>query len=278
MTITANTPEPMRYVLVAKLRSYLDMHEDAIRFLSEGLERHPGNALLLRHRGEFLLTVRRYPESIADLSAAAAALETTDDVIDPYRAQLLPEMDRILLGREPLLLHTTEPADAAAVAKYEGIYIGSLKSSTWYHLALAQYLMADYQTAAETYLVTERHALLPDTGTAIRNWRYLTARRLGDDDGAAALLANAPATDDNAEPSYARNLEIYRGNVAPELPSEFPLRSRVTVGYGAGAWLLAEGRVDEAIATLRQVVAAGDTPAFGHIAALGDLERLGVQP
>jgi len=267
-------PEPMRFVLVAKIRSYLGLHDDAIAALTRGLERHPGDPLLLRHRGEFLMTLRRYDAAIADLAAAGAALEGVPDVVDPYRSLLLPEIDRLLLGEAPLLVATPEPVDAGTADRYTGTYVGTLAASTWYHLALTRYLVDDLAAAERDFRHAERASVIADTRAAVANWRYLTLRRLGDDAGARALLEGWSATLATAEPSYARNLAVYRGDAPAVVPGEGSPRARVTQGYGAAAWLLAEGRRPEAIEALRAVLAIGDATAFGHLAALEDLGRL----
>lgn len=276
MTQPTTRPEPMRFVLVAKLRSYLGLHDDAIAALTRGLGVHPGDAVLLRHRGEFLMTVRRYAEAVSDLEAAAAALEAGPDAIDPYRSHLLPEIDRLLLGEAPELVGAPLPVDATTVAAYAGSYVGTLASSTWYHLALTRYLQGDDRAADLDFQATERVAVFADTRAAIANWRYLTLRRLGERDRAQEILAAWSAGEATAEPSYARNLAVYRGDAAPTVPREGPARARVTQGYGAAAWLLAEGRDAEAVAALRAVVGVGDATAFGHLAALEDLARLGL--
>lgn len=270
-------PEPMRFVLVAKIRSYLGLHEDAIAALSRGLVAHPGDPLLLRHRGEFLMTIRRYAEAVADLEAAAAGLDGAPDAIDPYRSHLLPEIDRLLLGEPPELVDKALPVDAANVAAFAGSYVGTLASSTWYHLALTRYLQGDDRGADRDFRATERVAVFDDSHAATANWRYLTLRRLGDLEGARAVLAAWPAGRATAEPSYAHNLAVYRGDAPALVPERGGVRARVTQGYGAAAWLLAEGRTDEGVAALREVVAIGDTTAFGHLAAVEDLERLGAE-
>lgn len=266
----------MRFVLVAKLRSYLGLHEDAIGALTKGLEHHPGDALLLRHRGEFLMTVRRYAEAAADLEAAAAALDGAPDAIDPYRSHLLPEIDRLLLGEAPELVAAPLPVDATTVAAFAGSYVGTLASSTWYHLALTRYLQGDDRGADRDFAATERVAVFTDTRAAIANWRYLTLRRLGEVERAQAVLAAWTSGQATAEPSYAHNLAVYRGAAPAVVPRDGPARARVTQGYGAAAWLLAEGRTGEAVEALRAVVGIGDATAFGHLAALEDLRRLGL--
>ncbi len=265
----------MRFVLVAKLRSYLGLHDDAIAALTRGLAEHPGDPVLLRHRGEFLMTVRRYAEAIVDLEQAADALAGVPDTIDPYRAHLLPEIDRLLLGEAPEFVSASLAVDAASVAAFAGSYVGTLASSTWYHLALTRYLQGDDRGADRDFQATERVAVFADTRAAIANWRYLTLRRLGEGASAQGVLAAWSSSQATAEPSYAHNLAVYRGDAPAVVPATGPARARVTQGYGVAAWLLAEQRTDAAVAALRAVVGVGDTTAFGHIAALEDLARLG---
>lgn len=46
-----------------------------------------------------------------------------------------------------------------------------------------------------------------------------------------------------------------------------------TVGYGVGNWHRDQGREAEATALFEQIVAAGEWPAFGHLAAEAELAR-----
>ncbi|TVR89424.1 MAG: hypothetical protein EA416_12595 [Trueperaceae bacterium] len=257
----------MRFVLSAKVYSYLVRHADAIRVLSSGLEHHPDDPVLLRHRGEFHLTVRAYRPAIEDLVRAAAGIEGRPDQIDPYQAQLLPLLERALLApHEPV--PEPELVSPEALEPLRGAYVGSLASSVWYHLALARFLDGDFVGAARDFEVAADGAALPDTRVAAVNWGYLAHRRAGDRRAADALLATVATDAPLAEASYGDNLAVYRGEREPGEPSGRRDRSWVTRAYGNAAFCWLEGDRERAGELLDAVLAVGDTTSFAHIAAL----------
>jgi hypothetical protein len=270
-------PEPQRFMLAAKLRSYLGEHDAAIDVLTEGLQRHPTSPHLLRHRGEFLLTVMRLEEALEDFAAAEEVLGSMDDEIDFYRPQLVPEMERLILGRKAELLVTPTPVDETTLQHWRHAYKGSLKSSVAYHDALASYLLGDMARAAERFRATLAIAVCDDTRSAATHWLYLSLRRAGDDAAAAALLDGTPADLAVNERSYADLLDLYRGRVSAQELQEriavLPPRASVTRAYGLGAWLVLEGHLARGVEVLRRLVTVGDRTAFGHLAATVDLAQ-----
>ena len=268
-----------RYVLAAKLHSYLLDHTAAIRVLSEGIEQHADAPQLYRHRGEFLLTILRLDEALADCARAEALLADHDDEIDFYQAQLVPEMEALLLGRSLSLLHAPTPVTRETMARWRDAYKSGLKASNAYHDALASYLSGDVARAAERFADAHRLAISDDTRSAATNWRYLSLRRSGAAGDAQRILEESPDAFATNEGSYAFLIDVYRGRLSDDSiaarVAAMPHRARVTCSYGHGAWLALEGREEEAVGVLRGTLALGDATAFGHLAARVDLERMG---
>lgn len=267
-----------RYVLAAKLRSYLGELDAAIAVLSEGLERYPQAPQLLRHRGEFLLTQLRLEEALLDFAKAETLLAGMDDEIDFYRAQLLPELERLLLGKPAELLAAPTPVNEATLARWKHAYKGTLKTSNAYHDALASYLLGDMARAAHRFRETLRHVAADDMRSASLNWLYLSLRRQGDHAAAAELIASVPAGLEAVERSYADLLDLYAGRTPvaamEEAVRDLPPRRAVTRAYGLAAWLRLEGQEQRGVAWLRKVIEVGDRQAFGHLAAMVDLDGI----
>jgi tetratricopeptide (TPR) repeat protein len=93
-------------VWLGRRLAYLGRFRSAIAVYDEGLRKHPGNLLLLRHRGHRWITVREFDRAIQDLELAAKATSTAPDLVEP---------------------------DGQPNAR--NIPIGSLHSNIWYHLA-----------------------------------------------------------------------------------------------------------------------------------------------
>ena len=270
--------EPYRYMLVAKLHSYLGKHEDAVRVLSDGVERHPDSPHLYRHRGHFLISLRRSTEAINDFEKAVALLDDMEDEIEFYQAELVPEMERLLLGApsSPVLEKPT-PITDETLDRLRDVYKGTLKSSTWYHYALAYYLTGDFDAAVERYYTTLSHCVDDDMRVATLDWLYMSLRRAGRSEAAQNLLDGIDTSMHINEPSYHHRMRLYKGELSPEslLRSDTNDRRAVaTLGYGVGNWHYYNGNVQRAAEVFRQVLDLGQTAAFGHLAAERDLAHL----
>lgn len=270
-------PEPHRYVLAAKLHSYLNRHDEAVRVLSEGIERNPDSPHLHRHRGHFKISLRRFDDAIPDFERAVELMEGMEDEIEYYQAELVGEMERLLLDRPPELLVEPTPINEESLNELKDVYKGTLKSSTWYHFALAHYLRGDFATAADHYRKTLEYCVDDDMRVATTDWLYMSLRRAGREDEARELL-DATSTDMHiVEPSYHRRMRMYKGELAPEdllAPDASDRRTIATQGYGVGNWYLCNGDRDKAVDVFRRVIEHGQPAAFGYMAAEVDLARM----
>ena len=52
--------------------AYLGRYREAIEHFSDGVEKHPDDPRMYRHRGHRYITVREFPKAIADFSKAAS--------------------------------------------------------------------------------------------------------------------------------------------------------------------------------------------------------------
>jgi tetratricopeptide (TPR) repeat protein len=234
-------------IWLGRRTAYLGRYRDAISIFTEGIAVHPGDARMYRHRGHRYISVRELDRAIADLARAAELTAGQVDEIEP---------DGI-----PNSLNTPT---------------STLQSNIWYHLGLAHYLKGDFLRARAAYREAMTVSRNPDMLVATSHWLYMTLRRMGRAAEAQAMLA--PISREMAiieNDAYHRLLLLYKGELSPDslAPAGTDALNDASIGYGVGNWHLYNGRRDEASRVFRQVLAGGNWPAFGYIAAEAELAR-----
>ena len=230
--------------------AYLGRYREAIEHFSDGVEKHPDDPRMYRHRGHRNITVRDFPKAIADFSKAASLIAGKPDQIEP--------------DGQPNARNTPT---------------STLNSNIYYHLGLAHYLSGDFQKAAAAYQQCLAFSKNPDMLAATTYWYYLALARSGRMADANALLAAiTPGMDIIENASYHRLLRLYKGELTTDsllAPASGAGLDAVTTRYGVAAWHTANGRQDRALALLREIVDGypQQWPAFGYIAAEADLAR-----
>jgi tetratricopeptide (TPR) repeat protein len=238
-------------IWLGRRTAYLGRYREAVEIFSRGIARHPQDARFLRHRGHRWITLRHFDRAIADLEAAARLVEGRPDEVEP---------------------------DGLPNAR--NIPTSTLQSNIWYHLGLARYLTGDFAGALAAYREAMEVSRNPDMLVATSHWLYMTLRRLDREEEAARVLDPIRLDMDVIENgAYHRLLLMYRGELSPEslLAAGGPGDDLdpVSVGYGVGNWHLYNGRRQEAVRVLQDVLNRGQWASFGHIAAEADLKRLG---
>lgn len=234
-------------IWVGRRQAYLGRYVDAIDTFTRGIERFPADARFYRHRGHRYITTRRFAHAVDDFTKAVALTRGKPDEIEP---------------------------DGQPNA--QNIPTSTLQTNIWYHLGLAHYLMGDFEAAARAYAEDLKINPNDDNLVAVTHWAYMTARRRGRHEEATRLLA--PITKDLKvieNTAYHRLLLMYKG----EIPEADLMKTvdagleLVTTGYGAGNWHFYNGRVAEARAIWKRIVATDQKAAFGYIAAEAELAR-----
>lgn len=267
---------PARYTLIARLNGFIGDYQRASVLATEGLSRWADSPHLLRHRGEFRIVLRDFHGAREDLQRAVEACEDRADEIEYYRGNVMPQVEALLVdgsASEPEPAPLVTPQNLEALA---GTYKASLKSSAWYHLALASYLLRDFARAATDFKAAFEAAIDDDMRVAASDWLYMSLRRLGDDAGAQAALASLPTEPVVHAPNYLRRVSLYRGQLSPAdlIPRDANPRTRATLGYGLGNWLLCNGDDVGAKQIFQEMLVRSDDTAFGYIAAEQDLKDI----
>ena len=175
-------------IWVGRRLGYLGRYREAIEVYSTALQRWPGDAFLLRHRGHRYISVREFDLAQRDLQQAAVACRTTLDEVEPDG---LP-----VPGRPP---HST------------------LHFNVHYHGALAAFLLGDFVTAERRWLDCLAVCGNDESRVAVTHWLWSTRMRLGDVGGAAAAVAAITADMDIVEnTSYHQLCLLYGGKLTPE--------------------------------------------------------------
>ncbi|MFC4555631.1 hypothetical protein [Georgenia faecalis] len=269
-----------RYILAARLKGYLANNQDALAILSEGLHDHPDDVRLLQLRGIKRLIARDLPGALSDLTRAADGLGGLPDSREFYRSAVEQDVVNLVLGRGERVRDQRTPVDELPDAAHAAR--GTLHATTWHHLGLARYLTGDFAGAAEAFSRARRAAVDDHQIVTALDWEYMSLRRAGRDEEAAAVL---PALDDIAydpelldSPSvpntlrgwYVQRLRMYRGELRPQdlLKNDVndPL-AIATLGHGVGTWYLYNGHPAAAKRAFLRVLELGDPTSVGHLAA-----------
>ncbi len=237
-------------IWLGRRTAYLGRFREAIGIYTKGIESHPNDPRLYRHRGHRFLSTRRLDQAIADFEKADSLTRGQPDEVEP---------------------------DGQPNAK--GIPTSTLQSNIRYHLGLAHYLKGDFERALPYYQRDVEAAVNPDMVVASSHWLYMTLRRLGRNRPAAKVLAPITAGMEVIENgSYHRLLLMYKGLLAADsvlTPGDRgDAVQDATVAYGVGNWHLYNGRTKEARAIFERILAMPQWGAFGFIAAEAEVARM----
>lgn len=248
-TYSENADNPDSLIWYGRRTAYLGAYEAAIDIYSEGIQQHPDDARMYRHRGHRYLSTRQYDKAIADFERAATLIDGTEDQIEPD-----------------------------GLPNERNIPLTTLHGNIWYHLGLAYYLKNDLENALRAFsqrTVTERY---PDNLVSGGHWLYMIQRRLGNPEAAAgAIEAVTPDMDIIENGSYYKMCLFYKG-LLPESdlqPEGKSASSDDVLNYGLGNWYLYEKQdTSQAKVRYRKLLDTGNPYSFAYLAAEADWERL----
>lgn len=244
----ANPDDPEAIIWYGRRTAYLGNYHKAIEIYTEGIEKHPEDARMYRHRGHRYISTRQFDKAIEDFNKAVDLIEGTEDQVEPDG--LPNEQDK-----PRSTLHT----------------------NIWYHLGLAHYLTGDFDTAISAYRECLDASTNDDMLVATSYWLYMALKRAGKDGLAGEVLQPIEREMDIIEnDSYHKLLLVFKGDFDEKSlldESSTPL-DNATIGYGLGNWHYINGRTQHAESLFRDVYEGSNWAAFGYIAAEVDLARL----
>lgn len=235
-------------VWVGRRLGYLGRYRDAIEWFSQNLDKHGPDAKLLRHRGHRYISIREFKLAVADFEEAAHLIEGTEDEVEPD-----------------------------GVPNERNQPISSLHSNVWYHLALAHYLLGNFEKALVACDRGMGVSGNPDRLVSQTYWRYLILRRLGRDEDAMEALKPINAELDLIENhSYLNLLLVYKGESSADsvMADATGAIESPTTAFGLGAFFQFEGDETRAKEFFERATSGTSWPAFGFIAAEAELERV----
>jgi len=233
-------------IWLGRRHAYVGDYRTAIDVFTEGIAKHPRDARMYRHRGHRYITTRQLTRAIEDLETAAELIRGTADEVEPD----------------------------GAPNRYN-IPVSTLHTNVWYHLALAHYLRHDFEAALPAWREAVAASTNDDMLVAGTDWLYMTLRRLGRVEEAAAVLQPiTPQMRILENDAYHRRLLMYRGQLPADslMPAdtEDPVQL-ATYGYGLANWYLYNGDRRTAERLFRRILEGANWAAFGYIAAEAEL-------
>ncbi len=235
----------------ARRLGYLGRLRESIEVYTRGLALYPENPWLYRHRGHRYISVRDFPAAVRDLERATELVQGKPDEVEP--------------DGQPNATNTP---------------IGTLHSNIGYHLALAHYLMGDFDKAATVAQREVDAATNDDRRESMAHWLYMSLRRAGRDADAAQVLV--PIRRDMSvieNQAYHHLMLLYKGELPPDsvltaAPSGGLSVTDASAAYGVANWHWYNGREAEAKALWQRIVDGGQWGAFGTVASEAELARL----
>lgn len=219
------------------------------------------------------------PEALIALGRRLAALWRYNEAIEVYTNGIMRWSNNAMLFRH-------RGHRFISIREFEKAVLDLVKARTLkaddfdilYHLGLAFYLEGRFEMARPVYEACRLAAADEGSTAAVSHWLYMTYRRLDKNAEAAALLEGVtPEMKVGENVPYLNLLLFYKGLKTEqdilEAMKASPLDT-ATLGNGLAVWRLVNGRTDEAVALMEEIVALDHWPAFGFIAAEAELARL----
>lgn len=244
-----NPNDPETLIWFGRRAAYLGNYNESIDIFTRGIERHPKDARMYRHRGHRYISTRQFNSAIKDLETATSLIKNQMDQIEPDG---LPNSKNIPLS--------------------------TLHGNIWYHLGLAYYLKNDMNNALRAFsnrTVTERY---DDNLVSGSYWLYMILSRQGNTEDANAAISEIKIDMDIIENFSYHKMCLFYKNILSESELAFndlKLSSNNVFNYGLGNWYLYKKQDTMKSKTYyRQLLDNGNPYSFAYIAAEADWQRL----
>lgn len=233
--------------------AYLGNYNAAIEIFSQGIDKHPQDARMYRHRGHRYISTRQYDKAISDFKKAVALINGEPDQIEPDG---LPNSKNIPLS--------------------------TLHGNIWYHLGLAYYLKNDMESALRAFRHRSVSEKYDDNVVSGGHWLYMILSRQGKTAEANKAISGVTKDMDIIENmSYHTMCLFYKGLLSEsDLKMDDPQSSSANVlSYGLGNWYLYKKHdTAKARQLYKQLLDTGNRYSFAYLAAESDWKRLFQEP
>ncbi len=242
----SNPMNPDFIIWLGRRTAYLGDYKAAIERFTEGIEKHPNDARMYRHRGHRHISTRQLDLAIDDLEKAVELIQGTEDVIEP----------------DGIPNRLNKP-------------VSSLHTNIYYHLGLAYYLKAEWRNALINFQSCLDASKNDDMRVAASHWLYMILQRLELKEEAKLILE--PITHDMTiieNDSYHMLLLYYKGELNDnDLDANTSGTSKDAAHYGIAHWHQYNDQSETAVAMYKYLVDNGNWASFGYIAAEAELAR-----
>jgi tetratricopeptide (TPR) repeat protein len=183
-----NPDDPGAIIWFGRRTAYLGRYRESVAIYSKGLESHPEEPKLYRHRGHRYISLRRFDLAVDDFEKAAALIEGKPDEVEPD-----------------------------GMPNERDTPVSSLHFNIWYHLGLAYYVSGRFEDALRAYRACMAVSKIPDKIVATSYWLYMTLRLLGKGSDATEVLEPIQEEMDVIEnQNYHDCLLMYKGQTNVE--------------------------------------------------------------
>ena len=244
-----NKKDPDALIWFGRRAAYLGNYEEAINIFTTGIQDHPQDARMLRHRGHRYISTRQYDKAIVDFEKAVTLIKNQEDKIEPD-----------------------------GLPNSRNIPISTLHGNIWYHLGLAHYLKNDMDNALKAFsnrTVTERY---DDNIVSGGHWLYMILSRKGQSKEADAAIEEVDIDMDIIENGIYHKMCLFYKQLISEsdLKPVDPKSSASNVyNYGMGNWYLYQKKdTIQARKYYEQLLEHGNKYSFAYLAAESDWERI----
>ncbi len=234
----ADPTSPDALIWCGRRLGYLGDYRLAVGVFTVGIERFPGDARFLRHRGHRFITLRLFERAIADLETAWSLCEGHPDSLEP---------------------------DGMPNARNEPT--STLHFNVLYHLGLAFYLedrLSEAEAAYRRCLGVARH---PDSTVATLYWLVLALLQQYRRDEAYALGRDLPSPEALIESGSYHELVLTLTGRNPVLSEPADALADATLGYGRAAHAWFQGDRERALTDWFRIAGAHQWAPFGVIAS-----------
>lgn len=244
-----NKNDPTALIWFGRRAAYLGNYEEAINIFTTGIERHPQDARMYRHRGHRYISTRQYDKAIVDFEKAVTLIKGQKDQVEPD-----------------------------GLPNSRNIPISTLHGNIWYHLGLAYYLKNDMDNALKAFsnrTVTEKY---DDNIVSGGHWLYMILSRMGKTEEANEAISEVTSDMDIIENMSYHNMCLFYKQLIPEtdLQPDDPKSSSSNVyTYGLGNWYLYQKKDTlQARKHYEQLLEHGNKYSFAYLAAESDWKRI----